>query len=132
MRIAISFVLLVGLTACTTTAHYPKSEYAEIATEIVSGCELPSARFRALRDEQGRPIKLDQLAVRVRPGVYDIGLSCGVTFDREHLVCIAPEGNIAEQDIPVYKLTIRPRVRYLFGCLQENGVWTYHMVESAL
>ena len=107
-------------------------DYAEIVAHVATGCELPSARFRELRDANGRPVKLKQLSARVHPGVYSIGLSCGVTFSSELGACVGPEGNVAEQDVPTYKLIIRPKARYLFSCLQVNGAWTYHMVESDL
>jgi hypothetical protein len=130
MRTATYLLLLALLAACTTAPRYKKSEYAEIATIVAPGCELPSARFRELRDEKGRQVAFKELAVQLRPGVYDIGLSCGVTFDREQQACIGPEGNVALEDVPTYKLIIRPKVRYVFSCLKVNGVWTYHMVES--
>jgi hypothetical protein len=129
---AISVMSLVMLSACSTSPRYGKAAYAEIAAYVDPGCEHPSARFRELRDDKNHAVKFSDTGLRVRPGVYAIGLSCGTVFDRDLGRCIGPEGNVAEQDVPTYKLIIRTKVRYLFSCLQENGVWTYHMVESDL
>ncbi len=132
MRIAISCLLLAALSACKTSPHYKKADYAEIATYLAPSCEKPSVRFRELRDEKANDVNLKRKPLRVRPGVYVIGLSCGTNFNSDLNACTAPEGDVTEHDVPAYNLVINPRVRYLFICLQVNGEWTYQMVKSNL
>ncbi len=122
-----SFALL---SACASRSSTETRAYAEIDAVIADGCKAPSIEFREIRDEKSRKIKVKSMPLRLLPGYYSIGISCGVVYRSNVQSCLsAPRMN---SEIPPYKLMLRQRVKYLFSCTEDDDSYDFRMVEKTL
>ena len=118
------FALMLG--ACAS--HVRSRDYSEIDVATVSGCDKPSMHFHELRDRKAQPISASTLPLRVKPGVYTIGVECSWTHDRVG-ECVDTQGE-PELKVPSYDLVLNPKVRYAFSCDLEGTEYVIRMREN--
>jgi len=117
--------VLCALGAC---AHVKKRDYSELDIAIASGCDQPSMRFDDLRDGKARLVASQAVPIRVRPGVYTIGIECSWAHDAVGQ-CVDTRGMQGLQ-VPSYDLILNPKVRYVFSCDMEGKEYVIRMSEN--
>ncbi|HYM36619.1 MAG TPA: hypothetical protein VET48_14565 [Steroidobacteraceae bacterium] len=129
VRQLLSFMLAAVLAACVSSAHVKKKDYSEINIATVSGCDKPSMQFHELRDQRAHPIAASVLPMRVKPGVYTIGIECSWTHS-DVGACIDTHGN-PELKVPTYPLILNPKASYVFSCDLEGKEYVIRMSENS-
>jgi len=130
MKRELALLAVVLVSAC---ASVPQSdEYSEIAVAIAPECDESSAVIRELRDANGREIRTKKMPVRVLPGVYSIGVSCGTLFDSSTSGCRDTSATSEKNDVAPYELVLQPKKRYLFSCGERKGLNVIRLQEAAL
>jgi hypothetical protein len=128
-----TWIVAVIVSACASAPPLPdSSNYSEIAVMAAPECKQSSAVLRELRNSAGKEIKTKHLPVRVSPGVYAIGVSCGTLFDASAEKCTDTSTTSDRNHVPAYELVLQPRKRYLFSCSVRNGHNVVRLDEAAL
>ena len=125
----LSILLVAGCKSATS--HLRADQTSELSVYTYPSCTSPSVNFRELKDARHRNVAAQPMPLRVRSGVYAIGLSCGIVLHSGTNACTVPPQDDATIDVPTYNLILMPRVSYEFACRFVNGAWTYTMVENA-
>jgi len=118
--------LLCLFEACAS--HVKKRDYSELDIATATGCTKPSMVFDALRDGSARPVSPANFPIRVKPGVYTIGIECSWAHDAVG-ECVDTQG-IQGLQVPPYDLILNPKVRYLFSCDMEGKEYVIRMSEN--
>jgi hypothetical protein len=130
MRSMCLWVLVPALSGCGAVKPSADGSFAEIATAVGDGCEAPSAVVRELRDAQARHIKTRSMPVRVPPGVYSVGVSCGSIFDSTAGACIDSSAAEGAVNVPPYELLLQAGKRYVFSCRMQKERYVLRLSEE--
>ena len=127
-----TWIVASTLSACASVPHSDTSDYSEIAVALAPECEQTSAVVRELRSSDGKTIRAKKMPIRVSPGVYAIGVSCGTLFDATASECRDTSATSDRNDVAPYELVLRPKTRYLFSCSLRKGHNVVRLDEAAL
>jgi hypothetical protein len=133
MRKICTWIVAGTVSACASTPpHSDTTDYSEIAVAAAPECKQSSAVLRELRNSDGKEIKAKTMPVRISPGTYAIGVSCGTLFDAIASECKDTSRTSDRNHVPPYKLVLQPKKRYLFSCSSLKGHNVVRLDEAAL
>jgi hypothetical protein len=133
MKRLYTWIVAAVMSACAS-APPPgdTSDYSEIAVAAAPECEQSSAVLRELRNLDGKIIEAKKMPIRVSPGAYVIGVSCGTLFDAVASKCKDTSKTSERIHVPPYKLVLQPKKGYVFSCSLRMGHSVVRLDEVAL
>jgi len=133
MKKVCTWIVAGIMSACASAPpQLDTSAYSEIAVAVAPECKQSSAVLRELHNADGKKIKAKEMPIRVSPGVYAIGVSCGTLFDASAAKCTDTSMTSDRNDVPAYELVLQPKKRYLFSCSLRKGHNVVRLDEAAL
>ena len=132
MRKTCTWIVVGLVSGCTSNRPPENTEYAEIDVTVAAECKEPSAFVRELHGSDGQKVKARRTPVRVRPGVYSIGVSCGTIFNSATATCVDAADGPSQSDVAPYELVLRSKRRYVFSCSLVKEQNVIRLSESAL
>ena len=132
MRAAGTWIVAGLLSGCAATQAPEDIDFAEIDVTVAPECSGPSAFVREMRSSDGQQISAKRTPVRIRPGVYSIGVSCGVVFDNAAVACVDASATSSRSDVAPYELVLQTQRRYVFSCSLVKEQNVIRLSESAL
>src|SRR5262245_16580552 len=109
LRSSIVVVVVTAICSCSSS-RLGRGTYAEIDATTATRCKQPSVDFRDLRDPESNPVRIRSKPIRVPPGAYAIGISCGVIYANDLDRCIRVPRSESSASVGSYKLVLRKNV----------------------
>jgi hypothetical protein len=132
MKIVYAGIAVVFMAGCASAPTPDTTDYSEIAVAVAPECQQSSVVVRELRGSDGKAGKSKKMPLRVPPGVYAIGVSCGTLFDSNAAACTDSAATSGKNDVAPYELVLQPRRRYTFSCGLRKGQNVIRLDEAAL